>query len=57
MTGRAASFLAPTFFGLFAFVGGDDRWGILGLILVLGLGLVALLLVPAQLRDKALEMR
>ncbi len=57
MTGRAASFLAPTFFGLFAFVGGDDRWGILGILLVLAAGLGALLLVSPQVRDRALEVR
>jgi UMF1 family MFS transporter len=55
MTGRAASFLAPTLFGLFAFVGGDDRWGILGVMLVLLAGLLALLRVPALTRDRALD--
>lgn len=53
MTGRAASFLAPTLFGLFAFVLGDDRWGIVGIMLVLLVGLVALLRVPPLTRDKA----
>jgi len=53
MTGRAASFLAPTLFGLCAFLGDDDRWGIVGIMVVLAAGLVALLLVPAELRDKA----
>jgi UMF1 family MFS transporter len=57
MTGRAASFLAPTFFGLFAFIGGDDRWGILGILAVLAAGLGALLLVSPQVRDRALEVR
>lgn len=57
MTGRAASFLAPTFFGLFAFLGGDDRWGILGILAVLAAGLGALLLVSPQVRDRALEVR
>jgi UMF1 family MFS transporter len=57
MTGRAASFLAPTFFGLFAFIGGDDRWGILGILVVLAAGLGALLLVSPQVRDRALEVR
>ncbi|MBD8606277.1 MFS transporter [Aeromicrobium sp. CFBP 8757] len=53
MTGRAASFLAPTLFGLFAFVFGDDRWGIVGIMLVLLVGLLALLKVPALTRDRA----
>ena len=53
MTGRAASFLAPTLFALCAFIGGDDRWGIVGIMAVLGAGLLALLLVPAQITDKA----
>jgi len=53
MTGRAASFLAPTLFGLFAFVFGDDRWGIIGIMLVLLIGLLALLKVPPLTRDRA----
>lgn len=53
MTGRAASFLAPTLFGLFAFVFGDDRWGIMGIMLVLLVGLLALLKVPALTGDRA----
>ncbi len=53
MTGRAASFLAPTLFGLFAFVFGDDRWGIVGIMLVLLVGLLALLKVPPLTRDRA----
>lgn len=53
MTGRAVSFLSPVLFGLFAFVGGDDRWGILGIVLVLAVGLLALLKVPAELEDRA----
>jgi MFS transporter, UMF1 family len=42
-TGRAVSFLAPVLFGLFAFLFGADRAGIVGILLVLGAGLVALL--------------
>ncbi len=42
-TGRAVSFLAPTLFGLFTFLFASDRAGILGILLVLGAGLVALL--------------
>lgn len=53
MTGRAVSFMAPTLFGLFVFIGGNDRWGIIGLMIVLGLGLALLLKVPAEVRDKA----
>lgn len=54
MTGRAASFLAPSLFGLFVFLGGDDRWGILGILVVLAAGLAALGLVRGDLRDRAL---
>lgn len=43
-TGRAVSWLSPVFFGLFVTVGGADRFGILGIGLVLAVG--ALLLVP-----------
>lgn len=42
-TGRAASFLAPTLFGLCAWLFGSDRAGILGLLVVLAAGLAALL--------------
>lgn len=42
-TGRAASFLAPTLFGLCAWLFGSDRAGILGLLIVLAVGLAALL--------------
>lgn len=57
MTGRAASFLSPALFGLFALIGGDDRWGIVGILVVLAAGLAALLLVAPQLRDRALDVR
>ena len=53
MTGRAVSFLAPSLFGLFAFLTGSDRAGIIGIMLVLAAGLVVLLRVPAQIEDKA----
>ncbi|QNG18322.1 MFS transporter [Rhodococcus triatomae] len=46
-TGRAVSFLSPTLFGLFAWLFAADRAGILGLVLVLVLGLVALQFVRA----------
>ncbi|MFE9580499.1 MFS transporter [Nocardia sp. NPDC006044] len=42
-TGRAVSFLAPTFFGLFVWIFDNDRAGIIGIILVLAVGLLALL--------------
>jgi UMF1 family MFS transporter len=42
-TGRAVSFLAPTLFGLFTFLFASDRAGILGILVVLGAGLLALL--------------
>ncbi|HWS57756.1 MAG TPA: MFS transporter [Actinotalea sp.] len=45
-TGRAASFLAPLAFAVAIAVGGSQRWGILGIIAVIGLGLV--LLWPIQ---------
>lgn len=46
MAGKAASFLSPLLFGLLAWIGGDDRWGILGIMVVLGAGLLLLLRVP-----------
>ncbi|MFT4187241.1 MAG: MFS transporter [Aeromicrobium sp.] len=55
MTGRAASFLSPLLFGLFVFLGGSDRWGILGIMIVLAAGLFLLLRVPAQIADRAAE--
>jgi UMF1 family MFS transporter len=42
-TGRAVSFLAPTLFGVFIAVFGSDRAGIVGILLVLAAGLIALL--------------
>lgn len=41
-TGRAVSFLAPTLVGLFTQLFGSDRAGIVGILLVLSLGLLAL---------------
>lgn len=43
-TGRAVSWLSPVAFGLFVSVGGADRFGVLGIGLVLLVG--ALLLIP-----------
>ncbi len=42
-SGRAVSFLAPALFGLFSWLFGADRAGIVGLLLVIGAGLAALL--------------
>jgi MFS transporter, UMF1 family len=42
-TGRAVSFLAPALFGLFVTVFGTDRAGIVGILLVLLAGLLALI--------------
>ncbi|MDI9917992.1 MFS transporter [Rhodococcus sp. IEGM 1379] len=50
-TGRAVSFLAPTLFGFFAWAFGADRAGIVGLVLVLALGLVALMAVKSPEQD------
>jgi UMF1 family MFS transporter len=50
-TGRAVSFLAPTLFGIFTFVFGTDRAGIVGILIVLGLGLLALLPVRPPALD------
>jgi UMF1 family MFS transporter len=42
-SGRAAAFIAPTLFGLFGYLFGTDRAGIVGILLVLAAGLLALL--------------
>lgn len=55
-TGRAVSFLAPTLFGFFAWWFGADRAGIVGLLVVLGVGLAALLAVQAPDRDAAASL-
>ena len=46
-TGRAVSFLAPAMFALFIALFGAQRWGILGIGLVLLLGLATLIPVRA----------
>ena len=46
-TGRAVSFLAPNLFGLCIVIFGAQRWGILGILAVLLLGLLLLLPVKA----------
>lgn len=45
-TGRAVSFLAPWLFGLFVMMSGAQRWGIVGILLVVAVGLLLLLLTP-----------
>ncbi|MGW0174666.1 MFS transporter [Rhodococcus sp. NPDC003322] len=54
-TGRAVSFLSPTLFGLFAWLFASDRAGILGLLVVLGMGLAALLPVRAPYRTASVR--
>ncbi|MBT1001442.1 MFS transporter [Paenarthrobacter sp. DKR-5] len=49
-TGRAVSFLAPMLFALFVSVTGAQRWGIVGILVVLLAGLLALLPVRSPLR-------
>ncbi|MEO5833652.1 MAG: MFS transporter [Nakamurella sp.] len=49
-TGRAVSFLAPALFGLFTFLFEADRAGIVGILIVLLAGLVALLPVRPPAR-------
>lgn len=46
-TGRAVSFLAPSLFGLCIVLFGAQRWGIIGILAVLLLGLVLLLPIKA----------
>ncbi|TFV98388.1 MFS transporter [Leifsonia flava] len=52
-TGRAATFLAPTAFALFVTIGGEQYWGILGIVLVLLIGL--LLLTPVKAKQDQLS--
>jgi MFS transporter, UMF1 family len=47
-TGKAASFIAPAAFGIFAAVSGATAFGMLGIVLVLLVGL--LLLLPVRIR-------
>lgn len=59
MTGRAVSFMSPLLFAVFIWAGNlifdtdTDRWGIAGIMVVLGIGLLLLLRVPAQIEDRA----
>ena len=52
-TGRAVSFLAPTLFGVAVAIAGDTRWGIVGIMLVLLLGLI--LLVPVKTTQQQID--
>ena len=56
MTGRAVSFLAPTLFGTFVAVTGDDRYGIIGILLVLAIGLAWLITIPGPTMEKAADV-
>jgi UMF1 family MFS transporter len=49
-TGRAASFISPTLWGLFITIFGFQYWGILGIVLVLAVGLVLMLFVKVAPR-------
>jgi UMF1 family MFS transporter len=44
-TGRAVSFLTPSLWGLFIWLGGAQYWGILGIVLVLAVGLILMMFV------------
>lgn len=52
-TGRAVSFLAPTLFGLFTTLTGAQRAGIVGILVVLAAGLLALLPVRSPTAGNA----
>lgn len=54
-TGRAASFLAPALFGLAIHFTGQQRWGILGIMLVVALGLAMLLPLPDPRRRTVID--
>ncbi len=62
MTGRAVSFMAPLLFALTIWAGNalmdteTDRWGIIGIMIVLAFGLALLLRVPAHVDDRARAM-
>lgn len=45
-TGRAVSFLAPALFTVAIYISGEQRWGILGIVTVVVLGLFMLLPLP-----------
>ena len=51
-TGRAVSFLAPSLVGFFTFAFDSDRAGIIGILLVLAIGTIAL----AGVRPPAVDL-
>ena len=54
-TGRAATFLAPTLFAIAVTIGGEQYWGILGIVFVILLGL--LLMIPVKGPERAPRTR
>lgn len=52
-TGRAVSFLAPMLFGIAVAIAGDTRWGIVGIMVVLLLGLI--LLIPVKTTQRQID--
>ncbi|WP_150307512.1 MFS transporter [Planctomonas psychrotolerans] len=52
-TGRAVSFLAPALFGLAVAITGDTRFGIIGIVVVLLIGL--LLMIPVKPRPAVID--
>ncbi len=56
-TGRAVSFLAPTLFAFFTLIFGSDRAGIVGILLVLALGLLALWPVRPPAIERTAEVK
>ncbi len=44
-TGRAISFITPALFAMFVTLGGEDYWGILGIVAVLAVGILLMLRV------------
>jgi UMF1 family MFS transporter len=52
-TGRAATFIAPLAFGLFVTFGGQQYWGILGIVLILAIGLAVM--IPVRSRQEQLR--
>lgn len=54
-TGRAISWMSPLAFFLFVSLGGGDRWGVLGIVFILAVGLLALLRVRQPGLDERRE--
>lgn len=51
-TGKAATFLAPAAWSTFIVIGGEQYWGILGVVLILAVGLI--ILIPVRSRQEQL---